>query len=183
MDKGTRMSQLTESVESHQKSIDAISNCLDEIQAALVPSLEIEESKDKNKWQEKVLLHIYQSPSRLSSQDSCEKILIVEYNTPEHQRILMASFHTEEALVWIQDKEELGLFMSWEAFVKALQTQLGSVAYDDKMEALTRLRQISAVANYKEQFKALFNQIKGLSKGHKLSCFLSGLKDGSVATC
>lgn len=95
----------------------------------------------------------------------------------------MASFHMEEALVWIQDKEELGLFTSQEAFVKALQTQLGSTAYDDKMKALARLRQTSAVANYKEQFKALFNQIKGLSKGHKLSCFLSGLKDGSVATC
>lgn len=95
----------------------------------------------------------------------------------------MASFHMEEALVWIQDKEELGLFTSQEAFAKALQTQLGSTAYDDKMKALARLRQTSAVANYKEQFKALFNQIKGLSKGHKLSCFLSGLKDGSVATC
>ena len=45
------------------------------------------------------------------------------------------------------------------------------------MEALTRLRQTSNVVNYKEQFAALSNEIRNLSENHKLSCFLSGLKD------
>ena len=30
---------------------------------------------------------------------------------------------------------------------------------------------------YKAQFEVLSNRIKGLSSAHKLSCFLSGLKD------
>ena len=50
-------------------------------------------------------------------------------------------------------------------------------AYDDPMEMLTRLRQTATVAMYKAQFEVLSNRIKGLSLAHKLSCFLSGLKD------
>ena len=43
------------------------------------------------------------------------------YNTPLSQRILLASYHMEdEALVWFQDAEEPGIFMSWDSFVKAL---------------------------------------------------------------
>ena len=45
------------------------------------------------------------------------------------------------------------------------------------MEALTRLRQISTVTLYKSEFEALANTIKGSSPQHKLSSFLSGLKD------
>ena len=55
--------------------------------------------------------------------------------------------------------------------------RFGSTAYDDLMEALTRLRQTSTVALYKGEFEALANQIKGLSPQHKLSYFLSGSKD------
>ena len=55
--------------------------------------------------------------------------------------------------------------------------RFGSTAYDDPMEVLTRLRQTSTVALYKGEFEALANQIRGLSPQHKLSCFLSGLKD------
>lgn len=52
-----------------------------------------------------------------------------------------------------------------------------STTYDDPMKALTRLRQPSIVAMYKREFEVLSNRIKGLSPQHKLSCFLSGLKD------
>lgn len=45
------------------------------------------------------------------------------------------------------------------------------------MESLTKLRQTSNVVAYKGRFEALSNKIKGLSDSHKLSCFLSGLKD------
>ena len=56
-------------------------------------------------------------------------------------------------------------------------TRFGSTTYDDPMEALTRLRQTSTVALYKGEFEALANHIRGLSPQHKLSYFLSGLKD------
>lgn len=55
--------------------------------------------------------------------------------------------------------------------------RFGSTTYDDPMEVLTRLRQSSTVAMYKIEFEAISNRIKGLSPLHKLSCFLSGLKD------
>ena len=45
------------------------------------------------------------------------------------------------------------------------------------MEALSKLRQVNSVAQYKGKFKALSNRIKELPGKHKLSCFLSGLKD------
>ena len=55
--------------------------------------------------------------------------------------------------------------------------RFGSTPYDDPMEALTKLRQTSTMAVYKAKFEALSNRIKGLSLMHKLSCFLSGLKN------
>ena len=46
------------------------------------------------------------------------------YSTPINQRILLASYHVEdEALIWFQDAEEIGQFISWEAFVRALHTR------------------------------------------------------------
>lgn len=50
--------------------------------------------------------------------------------------------------------ENAGIFTSWDAFNKALQIRFGSTAYDDAMEALTRLKQLSNVVVYKSQFEA-----------------------------
>ena len=69
------------------------------------------------------------------------------------------------------------MFTTWVGFVEALLTRFGSTAYEDPMELLTRLKQSGSVVVYKGQFEALSNRIGGLSEGHKLSCFLSGLKD------
>ena len=55
--------------------------------------------------------------------------------------------------------------------------RFGTTAYDDPMETFSRLRQTTTVAIYKAQFEVLSNKIKGLSTTHKLSCFLSGLRD------
>ena len=45
------------------------------------------------------------------------------------------------------------------------------------MEALTKLKQITTMAVYKSKFEMLSNRIRNLSESHKLSCFLSGLRD------
>ena len=90
----------------------------------------------------------------------------------------MASYHLDgEALIWFQDAEQAGGFASWEVIIRALQTHFSTSAYDDPMEALTRLKQTTTVVFYKGNFKILSNRIKGLSESHKLSFFLSGLKD------
>ncbi|KAF5481507.1 hypothetical protein F2P56_002149 [Juglans regia] len=100
------------------------------------------------------------------------------YQTPLLHRLLMASYHMEgEALVWFQEAENGGLFRDWEMFSRALLLCFGPTAYDDPMEALTRLKQSGTVAAYMSQFEALANRVRGLSDSHKLSCFLSGLKD------
>ena len=90
----------------------------------------------------------------------------------------MASYHVEgEALIWFQDAENSSLFIDWEAFVKAVHVRFGATSYDDPMESLRRLKQTSSVLAYKGQFKAISNRVQSLSESHKLSCFLSGLKD------
>ena len=100
------------------------------------------------------------------------------YRIPFNQRILLSSYHMEdEVLVWFQDTEDVGQFTSWEAFVRSLHIRFGTSTYDDPMENLTKLRQVNSVAQYKGWFKALSNCIKGFSNKHKLSCFLSGLKE------
>jgi len=54
------------------------------------------------------------------------------YNTPEHQKVMMASYHMEG--------ENSGLFTDWEAFVKAVHVRFGATSYDDPMESLIRLK-------------------------------------------
>nr|XP_023880783.1 uncharacterized protein LOC111993148 [Quercus suber] len=89
------------------------------------------------------------------------------YNTPPNQKILLAPYHMEEkALIRFQEAEEVGQFASWEAFVRALHIRFGATAYNDPMDTLTRLRQVGSVALYKNQFEALSNRIKELSKKH-----------------
>ncbi|XP_030949790.1 uncharacterized protein LOC115973672 [Quercus lobata] len=90
----------------------------------------------------------------------------------------MALYHLDgEALIWFQEAEQARGFASWEVFVQALQTRFGTIAYVDRMEALTRLKQMTSVVAYKGNFKIFSNRITGLFESHKLSCFLSGLKD------
>ena len=55
--------------------------------------------------------------------------------------------------------------------------RFGSSSCDDPMENLTKLKQVGSVFAYKGQFEALSNRIKELSEKHRLSCFLSGLRD------
>lgn len=62
-------------------------------------------------------------------------------------------------LVWFQDPEESGTFTTWEVFIVALQTRFGSMAYEDPMLTLTKLRQTPVKVNYKMQFEALSIQI------------------------
>ena len=80
---------------------------------------------------------------------------------PEHQRVIMASYHLDgDALIWFQDAEQAGGFASWEVFVKVVHIQFGVIAYDDSMETLMRLKQVSFVVVTKVTLK--FYLIKSL---------------------
>ncbi|XP_042939584.1 uncharacterized protein LOC122274627 [Carya illinoinensis] len=100
------------------------------------------------------------------------------YPMPDGQKIWMASLYMEGiALIWFQGAEETGLFVSWDAFVDALQLRFGNSSYDDPMEALKHLKQTSTVTVYKTQFEEISNRLKRLSEDYKLSLFSSGLRD------
>ena len=47
----------------------------------------------------------------------------------------MAYFHMDgEALVWFEDDEDTRLFVSWDAFVQALQVKFGTTACDNPLK-------------------------------------------------
>ena len=74
-----------------------------------------------------------------------QQFFVFHQTNPLH-RILIFSFHMEgRALTWFKNMEESDHLTSWDAFVKALLTRFGPSAYDDPMEALTQLRQITIV--------------------------------------
>ena len=87
-----------------------------------------------------------------------------------------ASYHLyDDALVWFQNYEhDLGC---WDNFVRAIQLRFRPPSYDDPMELLTKLKHVKSVVKYKGLFESVSNRIRNLSSMHKLSCFMSGLKD------
>lgn len=96
---------------------------------------------------------------------------------PQH-RLRLVLFHVVgKALVWFQDLDESGVLTGWDEFLNALLMRFGPSSYNDPMEQLTRLRQLGTVEEYKANFEALSNKLRGLSNTYKLSCFLSDLRD------
>ncbi|KAF8411843.1 hypothetical protein HHK36_004402 [Tetracentron sinense] len=100
------------------------------------------------------------------------------HQTPLQQRLPIASFHMEgKALAWYQWMEGSGALTSWDAFAQALEIQYGPTMYDDPVESLTKLRQVTSVEDYQTQFEFLANRTDGLTEPFMISCFMSGLKD------
>lgn len=58
--------------------------------------------------------------------------------------------------------------------MRALLLRFEPTSYDDSIEALTCLKQITIVAANKAQFEVLSNRLRGLSDHPKLICFMSG---------
>ena len=58
------------------------------------------------------------------------------YKTLDYEKLPMAYFHMDgEALVWFEYAEDIGLFVSWDAFVQALQVKFRSTVYDNPLKA------------------------------------------------
>jgi hypothetical protein len=70
-----------------------------------------------------------------------------------------------------------GFLPNWNVLTQALLDRFGPSTYDDLMESLFRLKQVSSVNEYKEKFEALSTRVRGCDNHNKLSYFLSGLKD------
>jgi hypothetical protein len=70
-----------------------------------------------------------------------------------------------------------GFLPNWNVLTQALLDKFGPSTYDDPMESLSRLKQVSSVDEYKEKFEAFSTRMRGCDDYNKLSSFLSGLKD------
>ncbi|KAF8398865.1 hypothetical protein HHK36_014729 [Tetracentron sinense] len=87
------------------------------------------------------------------------------HQTPLQQRLMIASFHLEgKALPWFHWMENSGALTSWDAFPRSLQTRFGPIEFDDPVEALTKLCQNSTVDEYQTRFENLAKQTEGLSE-------------------
>uniref|UniRef100_A0A2N9GGR4 Chromo domain-containing protein n=1 Tax=Fagus sylvatica TaxID=28930 RepID=A0A2N9GGR4_FAGSY len=98
------------------------------------------------------------------------------YQVQDAEKVMHASYHLDDdALIWFQDSEHA--ITCWDEFVRTILLRFGLASYDDPMESLTKLRHTTTVITYKGQFESISNRIRNLSDMHKLSCFMSGLKD------
>uniref|UniRef100_A0A2N9HKA3 RNA-directed DNA polymerase n=1 Tax=Fagus sylvatica TaxID=28930 RepID=A0A2N9HKA3_FAGSY len=98
------------------------------------------------------------------------------YQVQDAEKVMHASYHLDDdALIWFQDSEHV--ITCWDEFVRTILLRFGPASYDDPMESLTKLRHTTSVIAYKGQFESISNRIRNLSDMHKLSCFMSGLKD------
>lgn len=61
--------------------------------------------------------------------------------------------------------------------VRALMVHFGTMAYNDCLDVLTRLKQTTTMAAYTADFEAASNRVHGFSDHHRLSCFISGIND------
>ncbi|GAU40457.1 hypothetical protein TSUD_141370 [Trifolium subterraneum] len=101
----------------------------------------------------------------------------VYHNTPEEERITVASFYLDgAALAWYQWMYKNAQILSWAQFLHALELRFAPTAYDDPRGKLFKLHQTTSVSSYLSDFEALANRIVGLSPSDLLSCFVSGLK-------
>lgn len=57
-----------------------------------------------------------------------------------------------------------------------LQERFRPSAFDDKLEELSRLQQISTIAEYMTRFEKLLNEVSGQSEETLISFFIGGLK-------
>jgi hypothetical protein len=98
------------------------------------------------------------------------------YQVQDAEKVMHASYHLDDdALIWFQDSEHA--INCWDEFVRTILLRFGPASYDDPMESLTKLKHSTTVIAYKGQFESISNRIRNLSDMHKLSCFMSGLKD------
>ena len=94
------------------------------------------------------------------------------------QRVQLASFHLEGiALQWHRWRTKFRGPLTWEELTKAILHRFGPTDYEDPAEALTRLRQTTAVAAYQEAFERLSHRVDGLPETFLIGCFIAGLRD------
>lgn len=95
----------------------------------------------------------------------------------DDSRIQIAGLNmTREALGWMRGLRQNNLLSTWERFVEDMRERFGGSEFEDKLQELCRIKQITSVANYLEKFEELLNEISGQSEASLIIFFISELK-------
>ena len=98
------------------------------------------------------------------------------YNTPDGQKVSIASIHFEgKVLPWFQLQEKVHQVADWPSLSTAIQIQFGPSQFDNRRSDLFKLKQSSTVTDYYASFTELVNQSYALDDSVLLDCFISGL--------
>lgn len=99
------------------------------------------------------------------------------YNTPDTQRLLVASFHLDgAALDWFDWMSRNSLIQGWAEFIVAITKRFGPSEYEDHFGRLSKLTQLGSLTDYQHQFEQLANNIVNVPEHVLISCFVSGLR-------
>lgn len=99
------------------------------------------------------------------------------YNTPDPQRLLIASFHLDGASLDWYDWMSKNMFCdSWREFLIVVGKLFGPLEYEDSFGNLTKLVQTGTLSIYKHMFEQLTNKIPGVQEHALVSCFVLGLQ-------
>ncbi|XP_039138145.1 uncharacterized protein LOC120275588 [Dioscorea cayenensis subsp. rotundata] len=100
------------------------------------------------------------------------------HQIPDDHRIAMAAFYmTGQALQWFQWLYSTSQLSHWDDFVRKLELRFGPSSFVNNDAALFKLRQMSTVTDYLNEFECLSTRVTGLNEEKLLNCFLSGLRD------
>ncbi|KHN19402.1 Retrovirus-related Pol polyprotein from transposon opus, partial [Glycine soja] len=85
-------------------------------------------------------------------------------NTPEEERITVASFYLDgAALSWYQWMFSNGFITSWTGFLQALESRFAPTFYEDPKGALFKLSQRGSINDYLTEFERLANPLQPIS--------------------
>ncbi|KAL5844111.1 hypothetical protein ACOSQ4_010069 [Xanthoceras sorbifolium] len=99
------------------------------------------------------------------------------YNTPDPQRLIIASFHLDgDALDWFDWMSKNHLIFRWHEFLLVIEKHFGPSEYEDHFGKLSKLVQTNALSDYQHQFEHLANKIPWVPEHALVSYFVSGLR-------
>lgn len=99
------------------------------------------------------------------------------HQTPEDQRLRIVSFHIEgKASAWYQWVKANNLLTTWTDFLSKVKLSFGASQFEDYEGKLSKLTQMTTVAEFQSEFEDLMNKVRGIPESLLVSFFITGLK-------
>ncbi|XP_031120513.1 uncharacterized protein LOC116023654 [Ipomoea triloba] len=99
------------------------------------------------------------------------------HEIPDAQRVRISAFTMEgKASEWYQWMKRNNLFTTWTEFLRQVELRFGASGLEDYQGKLSKLVQLTSVAEYQSEFESLLNRVSGISESILISRFVVGLK-------